>query len=226
MRFLQNPYPPLPKKQKDESEYFPPSFRQVLTPEEEQTEKDKHFGMSSELRDSTRTTVAPNNSNNRNVDDITSPEMEEYDNTGTLAKGEEIQYSDDPSPTRQTYSTEGIKKDPTMPFQVTHSLMDALNTQTTQATTYLQDSEATIHPTLVPGHEDVEEDEAMITSDYVSNLEPSQRDRMFPRDNLKPWEKYRNEEAMKIKSSINYDRIKSENANNFEEGENTSSDQG
>uniref|UniRef100_A0AC34GDK2 Uncharacterized protein n=1 Tax=Panagrolaimus sp. ES5 TaxID=591445 RepID=A0AC34GDK2_9BILA len=94
--------------------------------------------------------------------------MEDYDKNGMLAKGEEVQYSDDPTPSRQTYSTEGIKRDPTMPFKVTHSLMDAMSS-TTSATTYLQDSEATIYPTLVP--ETVIDEEDDVQQDNNNNNE-------------------------------------------------------
>ena len=118
-------------------------------------------------------------------------------------RDEEVDYSDYDQG-KQTYSQENN------PFSVTKSLMNSMNGENLKKSTTtfpkfedsedetpsaVQDSDATIFPTLFqPTQSPTEyEDYEMVTSDYVSNLEPAERDTMFPRDHIKPWERKRGE---------------------------------
>uniref|UniRef100_A0A7E4UQD5 Apple domain-containing protein n=1 Tax=Panagrellus redivivus TaxID=6233 RepID=A0A7E4UQD5_PANRE len=180
---------------------------------------------------------------------------EDFDN-GILPSGEEVDYheygliSDNmDTATRRTYSTlssmDGesgsddeaiaVRDDDTgdtvqpateAPFDVTKSLMDAMNHQSWQGprrwsakmavkttTPYgLQDSDATIHPTLVPKwDEDEEGDEQTITSDYTTEMDAEHWDRVWPREKLKPWERQRPEN---MEGRVTVPKPEEENENN------------
>ncbi|KAE9552075.1 hypothetical protein FO519_004701 [Halicephalobus sp. NKZ332] len=148
--------------------------------------KDERTTQSTTLENSSELQKEYDTGNSQKKYDPKGSQQEYYDNP----RKEEFDYSEYDQG-KLTYSQEGS------PFSVTKSLMDSMGRDETTTPGKIQDSEATIFPTLFQPTQSPKEyeDYEMVTSDYVSNMDHIERETMFSRDFLKPWERKRGEQV-------------------------------